>query len=177
MKIMKYLVLCLLIVGNLSCSSDDDGESFDLVGNWTMTEGRIDSGSSVINMGGMDIPIDYSGEFINITDDNRINFKADNTFTSSTSGISLEMTITVMGVPQTQSIEVTDVFGEGTWERNGNELKIVNENGTAIKYNIDNLNADTLELSANVRDMNMGDESNPILDNMDIIVRMKLKRV
>lgn len=178
MKTIKYFLLGLLIIGNLSCSSDDDGgESFNIVGNWTITEGFIEPGSIILDMGGMDVPVEYSGSFINIEDDNRINFKEDNTFSSQTGNISLQMELVVMGTSQTQIIEMSDVFGEGTWEVNGRELKITNANGTTINYNIDKLDGNSLELSSNVKDMVLDGGPNPILESMDIIVKIKLKKV
>lgn len=176
MKTIKYLLLGLLIIANFSCSKDDKNESFDIVGDWTITEGFIEPGSFEISMGGMNIPVEVSGTFINIEDDNRLNFKGDNTFSSYTGNIAMEVNMTIMGAPQTQVFEGGDLFGAGTWELNGRELKIHNENGTTIKYHVDNLDGNILELSSNVKDMRTG-ESNPILDSMDIVVKMKLKRV
>lgn len=178
MRNIKFILLGLLIIGNLSCSSDDDqNETFNIAGSWTIIEGYIEPGNTVLNMGGMDIPVEYSGSFVNMDEDNRLNFNEDNTFTSYTGTISLEMEMVVMGTPQNQTIEMGDVFGEGTYEVNGSELKIINENGTTIKYQIDSLTEDFLKLSANVKDMTTETGPNPILESMDIIVNMKLKRV
>lgn len=178
MKIFKFLLLGLFIIGNISCSSDDDGvESFDIIGTWSITEGLIEPGSIIIDMGGMDIPVEYSGSFVDISADNRLNFNEDNTFSSYAGNMALEMEMVVMGTSQTQRIEMSDVFGEGTWEVNGRELSILNENGTSIKYYIENLDGDHLELSSNVKDMAIESGPNPILDSMDMIVKIKLKRV
>ncbi|WP_026451399.1 hypothetical protein [Aequorivita capsosiphonis] len=178
MKIIKFLLLGLFIIGQVSCSSDDDGgESLDLVGNWSIQEGFIEPGSVVLDIGGMDVTVEYSGSFVNIDEDNRIILKDDNTFSSITGNISLEMEMVVMGIPQTQSVEMSDVFGEGTWEVNGSDFIVHNANGTDVTYHIDSLNGDNLELSANVKDMALDSGSNPMLESMDIIVKMKLKRV
>ena len=177
MKIIKYLLLGLLIIGNLSCSSDDKEESFNIVGNWSITEGYIEPASIVLDIGGMSVPVEISGSFVDIDDDNRLNFKEDNTFSSLTGNMSLEMDMVIMGTSQTEVIEMNDVFGQGTWEVNGRELKIHNENGTTIKYRIDNLSSNQLELSSNVKDMTLDSGSNPMLESMDITVKMKLKRI
>ncbi|MEO8933214.1 MAG: hypothetical protein ABI295_02820 [Xanthomarina sp.] len=177
MKKIKFLLLGLLIIGNISCSSDDDNaESINIVGNWTLTEGFIVPGSMNLEVGEMTIPVTYSGNFINIEESNRLHFKDDNSFSSITGNISLEMQMTVMGTPQNESFEASDLFGQGTWEVQGRELKIHNANGTTIKYYIDNLDGDFLELSSNVKDMNTG-TPNPMQESMDIVIQMKLRRV
>ncbi|MGO3181332.1 MAG: lipocalin family protein [Aequorivita sp.] len=178
MKNIKFLLVALIMIGTLSCSSDnDEPETLDIIGTWSITEGFIEPGSIVIDMGGMDIPVEYSGSFVNLDEDNRLYFNDDNTFSSYTGDISLEMEMVVMGTPQTETIELSDVFGDGTWEVNGRELKVHNDNGSTVKYHIDNLDGNYLELSGNVKDMDTGSGSNPILDSLDIIVKMKLKRV
>ncbi len=178
MKIAKYLVLSLFVITHLSCSKDDDNtQSFDIVGKWSITEGKIIPTTIPLDMGGMIIPVEISGSIIDIDETNNIRFKEDNSFTSDTGTLSLKMNMVIMGAPQTEIIEMNDVFGEGTWEVNGRELKIHNENGTTIKFTIDNLSADFLELSANVKDMSMEGDSNPMLESMDIVVQMKFKRI
>lgn len=178
MRIIKLLVLSIFIFGHFSCSSDDDNaNSFDIAGKWSITEGYVEPGSMVLDIGGMNVPIEYSGSFVDIDANNSLTFKEDKTFSSYTGDIALELTMTFMGTTQTDYFEMNDVFGEGTWEVNGRELKIHNANGTTVKYNIDNLNNDVLELSANVQDMAMEGETNPMLESMDMVVKMKLKRI
>src|SRR5690554_1500052 len=178
MKIINYLIFSLLIIANISCSSDDDNnQSFDIIGNWSITEGHIEPTSISMDMGGMPVSIEISGSFVDISDDNRINFKDDNTFTSNTANILLEMNMVVMGIPQTQTFGASDIFGEGNWELNGNELKIENQNGTLIKYTIENLDGNSLELSSNIKDMDVPGGSNFMFEDMDIIVRIKFKKV
>ncbi|WP_310992853.1 lipocalin family protein [Aequorivita marina] len=178
MKKIKFILLGLLIIGNLSCSSDDDSvESFDIVGTWTITEGYIEPGTMELDMGGVDLPVEYSGSFVNIDDENRLNFNEDKTFTSIVNNIALEMELVVMGTSQTETFEMNNSFGEGTWELNGSELKINNDNGTSIKYHIDELNGDTLVMSSNVKDMVPDGGSNPMLESMDIDIKITLKRI
>lgn len=177
MKTIKFLLVSLLIIGQISCSSDDGPESFDIVGNWSITAGFIEPTSILLDMGGMSIPVQISGNFIEIDENNSLSLNGDNTFSSNTGNISLEMDMVVMGESQTQTIEMSDVFGAGTWEVNGRELKIHNENGSTVPFNIDNLSGGILELSANVKNLSLDSGPNPMLDSMDIIVKMKLKRI
>lgn len=178
MKTIKLLFASFLIISLISCSkSDDNGPSASIVGNWTITEGLVEPTSITIDMGGMPIPIDISGSFVDIDPQNRLSFKEDKTFTSVTGSIAVEIDINVMGVPQTDRFDADDLFGQGTWDLNGNELKIHNENGTTIIYQVDKITETELELSSNVSEMSTDGGSNPILDQLDIIVRMKLKRV
>lgn len=177
MKNFKLLFVAFLLLGLTSCSSDDDNPTINIVGSWTMTEGIVEPASITVEMGGMQIPVEVSGNFIEIDDQNRLTFKEDNTFSSVTGNIAVELNLVVMGIPQTQRFEASDLFGQGTWELNGKELKIKNDNGTTIPYHIDSINGTNMEISANVKDMSMEGESNPILDSMDIVIKMKLKRV
>lgn len=178
MKIFNYLILSLLIVGSVSCSSDDDNnEPLNIVGDWSITEGYIEPTTIQMDLGGMPISVEISGSFVEIDEENRISFKEDNTFTSITNNISLEMNMVVMGMPQTQVFEASDIFGDGTWEIIGNELKIHNQNNTSITYTIDSLDGNTMELSSNVKDMQVEGGANPMLDSMDILVRIKFKKV
>lgn len=177
MKILKYIVLSLLIIGHVSCSNDDNAESLDVVGSWRMTEGSVDPGSMDLDLGGTIMHVEYSGGFSNIDPNNRLNLHEDHTFTTTSGGMTIDLTLVVMGQSQTQSVPMDNFVGDGTWEINGRDLNIRNSNGTSIKYNIDNLSDDTLELSANVKDITPDGGSNPMLESMDMIVRMKLKRV
>lgn len=177
MKTIKLLFASLLIITLFSCSKSDDSQPVSIVGNWNLTEGFVEPSSIVIDMGGIPVPVEISGNFIEIDEQNRLSFNHDNTFTSVTGNIVVELNINVMGIPQTERFEAEDVFGQGTWEVNGSELKIHNENGTTIPFQIDKITETELELSGNVRDMAIDDGDNPILDGMDVIVRMKLKKV
>lgn len=178
MKTIKLLFASFLIISMISCSkSDDNQQSASIVGNWTITEGFVEPASITIDMGGIPVPIEISGNFIDIDEQNRLSFKEDNTFSSVTGSIAVELNITAMGIPQTELFEADELFGQGTWELNGSELKIHNENGTTIIYQVDKITETELELSSNVSDMQMDGGTDPILDDLDIIVRMKLKRV
>lgn len=176
MKTIKLFIASLFVISLLSCSSNDDSPSFDLVGNWTMTQGVIEPGSFNMDMGGINVPIEISGNFIEIDENNRINFKADHTFTSEAGRIVLELTMDFMGTTQTERFEENDVFGEGTWELSGNQLKIMNDNGTTIPYHIERISDNEIELTGNVKDMAMEDPD-PMVESMDISIKMRLKRV
>ena len=178
MKIIKFILFSLLIIGNTSCSKDDDNvESLDITGEWTMTDGLIVPGSMNLDIGmGSPVHVEYSGSFINIEESNRLHFEEDNTFSSITGNLSLEMRLIIMGTAQTDSFEGSDLFGQGTYEVHGRELKIRNENGTTIKYYIDHLDENTLKLSSNVKDMNTG-QPNPMLESMNMVIKMTLKKV
>lgn len=177
MKILRLFIASLFIVTLFSCSSSDDDQTVDIVGNWTVTQGIIEPGTINMNLEGMQIPIEVSGNFVEIDPNNRINFHQDGTFTSETGRIVLELTMNFMGTTQTERFEETDVFGEGTWTLTGNELKISNGTGTIIPYYVQRISDNEIELTGNVKDMMMEDGSNPMVEDMDISIKMRLKRV
>lgn len=177
MKILRLFIASLFIVALYSCSSSDDDHPVDIVGNWTVTQGIIEPGTMNMDMGGMQIPIEVSGNFVEIDPNNRINFHQNGTFTSETGRIVLEITMSFMGTTQTERFEETDVFGEGTWTLNGNELKITNDTGSILPYSVQRISDNEIELTGNVKDMMMEDGSNPMVEGMDISIKMRLKRV
>ncbi|QAA81898.1 hypothetical protein EI546_09260 [Aequorivita sp. H23M31] len=178
MKIFRLFFVSILLLSLISCSSSDDSPSFDVVGSWKMTQGTIEPGTFNMDMGGISVPIDISGNFVEIDENNRINFLSDHTFTSHSGTIVLEITMNFMGTSQTERFEESNFFGEGTWEMNGNQLKIKNSNGTTIPYQLEKISDNEIELSGNVKDMDIeegGDD--PMLESLDIVVKMRLKRV
>ncbi len=177
MKTIKFLLACVLIVNLSSCSKKNDDPDIDIVGEWRMTEGFVEPASIVLDMGGMQIPVEVSGNFVEIDDQNRLSFHENNTFSSVTGNIALELDLNIMGTLQTDRFEADELFGQGTWELNGRDLKIHNENGTSIPYHIDAISENEMELSSNVSEMTMEGGTNPILEGMDITIKMKLKRI
>ena len=176
MKTIKILLLAFLVVTLSSCSKDDKPDPALIVGKWSITEGSFDGGTMILDIGGMSVPVEYSGNFIDISPNNFINFKSDNTFDSSMENITVEVTVTVMGITQTESMSADNIFGEGTWSQNGNTLTVKNEEST-INYNIDSFDGTNLYLSGNVKDIMLEGGSNPMLESMDIKVRMTLKKI
>lgn len=178
MKYLNYFFITLLIFGTLSCSSDDDSnEPASVVGEWTITDGQIEPSTFNVEIGGMTIPVEISGSFVNIDANNRINFHEDNTFSSFTGNIAIELNMVVMGTPQTESFEASDMFGQGSWEQNGAELKIHNDNGSTISYTIVSNDGTNILLKSNVKDMILESGPNPILESMDIIINISLSKV
>lgn len=175
MKNLRFILLALVITSFLSCSKDDDGgSSINIVGSWKLVGGGIEP--TTFTMEGVPFPIEVSGSFINISDSNRINFLEDNSFTSNTGSITLEMALVVMGVEQTQYMELEDIFGEGTWEINDRKLIVTNDNGTTIPYQIESISETDLVLKANVSDTDTGTGTG-VPAGMDIEVVMQLKKV
>ena len=178
MKTIKLLLASILIISMISCSKSDDSQpSASIVGDWTITEGLVEPTSITIDMGGMPIPVEISGSFVDIDPQNRLTFNENKSFTSVTGSISVEVNITALGIPQTEVFEADELFGQGTWELNGNQLKIHNENGTTITYQVDKITETELELSSNISEMEMEGGNDPMLNQFDVIVRVKLRRV
>lgn len=177
MKTIKLFLMSFILVSLISCSKKDDAPTLDVVGSWTMTQGTVEPGTIVIDMGGMQIPMEVSGGFVDLDPQNKLHINENGTFQSASGDMALELTLGYMGTTQTERFASSDIFGKGTWELNGQELKIKNENGTTIPYRIDRITSSEMDLSSNVRDMVIDSGSNPILDAMDITIRMKLKRI
>src|SRR5690554_1209175 len=176
MKTLRFLFLTVFITSLVACSKDDDNTppSSSVIGSWTLVDGGIEP--TTITMEGLDFPIQISGSFINISDTNRINFNEDNTFTSVTGSITLQIEMVVMGMPQTQDVEITDFLGEGTWEIANDKLIINNDNGTTIPYQIVSFTETDLVLKAKTSDIDTGSGTS-VPAGLDIEVIMNLKRV
>src|SRR5690554_2465436 len=177
MNTVKLFIAGLIIISLVSCSSNDDNQqSFDIVGSWTLTQGTIEPGTINMDMGGMQIPIEISGDFVEIDPNNQITFNTDLTFTSSAGRIVLELTMIFMSTSQTQSFEQNDVFGTGTWELNGNELRVSNDTGAIIPYYLERISDTEIVLTGNAKDMVMEDGSNPMVEGMDIPIKLRMKK-
>lgn len=177
MKNLNYLILLLSIVVLFACSKDDAKENINVVGSWSITEGIIEPGSFNIDLGGMQVPVEINGSFVGIDPQNRIEFKEDKTFSSYTGEIMIELNMVVMGSPQTDRFSAGDVFGTGTWKLDGRKLELKNDNGATIPYSVDEISATHMQLSAKVKDIMPSGGSNPILESMDIQMRIKFKKI
>lgn len=176
MKNFKLYFFFLSVVLLTACSKKDDPAP-DVTGTWTITEGIVESASITIDMGGMPIPMEIEGNYVDIDPENWLKFASDHTFSSYTGNISLELKISTMGTSTTERFAMNDVFGNGTWSQSGRTLNIENENGTTIPYQITSHSENNLELTANVKDMMPSGGSNPFVESMDVNVKIKLARI
>lgn len=145
----KISVLCFALALVLSaCSNDDDNNntedtSGDLIGTWIGQD--IDyTGSTVTSALGQDITSTFVGEAYDI--DYTLTFSENPNEVVSDGNYNIELTTTVLGQTQTETIENLEFLNTGTWIRSGNELTIVSDEGTT-EATIVELSGNTLVLA------------------------------
>ncbi len=141
----KYLFLfCLFALSLSSCSSDDDSISNapTVVGEWKIEVLKMNG--DLINPDGFAAIM--SVQAIDLKDSDRLIFKGDNSYLSSSNGISVKIIVKMMGQEFSETT-VMDSFGNGTWRQNGNDL-ILTFDGQSTVYKIDFLSESTLQLSS-----------------------------
>ena len=141
-NIFKSLLIVLVTVSFMSCSSDDDSSnnstndtSGTLVGTWAL-ESFDYSGNTTSTITGQSISSDFTGVAENI--DYSITF-TDNPNEFVTGGsYDIEMSNTFLGQTITTNESFNGVESEGGWEQNGNTI-IVNgslvDSGTSFPVN------------------------------------------
>ena len=126
-NIFKSLLIVLVTVSFMSCSSDDDSSndnsgdtSGTLVGTWNLVELTID-GDTTSEVAGQSLSVDFDaiGENFNYS----LTFSDPDEFIGSGS-YDLILTSTVDGETITETESINDIVTEGTWEQNGTMLTI-----------------------------------------------------
>ena len=124
-NIFKSLLIVLVTVSFMSCSSDDDSSndnsgdtSGDLVGTWNLVELTID-GDITTEVAGQLFSVDLDGVGENL--DFSLTFSDPDEFMGSGS-YDIILATTVLGQTTTGPISIDIPSTEGTWEQNGTML-------------------------------------------------------
>ncbi|HZH69185.1 MAG TPA: lipocalin family protein [Flavobacteriaceae bacterium] len=150
MKNPKFLFVLLLSAVMFSCSSDDDSTQDGAVtieGDWDLTSIEMD-GSYEYTMEGVPFPIlfEYNGYGKDI--DSQTTFTTNPNTVSSVGNLTIVMTIEMLGDGITEEfpVDFSEYVSSGTWEIDGDVLTIVDADGNAASYQIEQLTSTTLVL-------------------------------
>ncbi len=147
-----FLVQSLLM---LSCSSDDDGTdtSASIVGKWIATDVEF-SGSTTATGQGQSINATFSSEPVDLN--HTLTFTESPNEVVSEGGFSLEITSSLNGQTEIETLEGESLVETGGWEQNGNQLTIINsEDGGDIQ--IFELTASRLVIGTDISEMETAD--------------------
>lgn len=116
-----------------SCSSDDgnggSNTSGDIVGVWIGQD--VDyTGSSTTEFQGQSIVADFVGEAYDV--DYTLTFSEDPNEVVADGSYSIELTTTVAGQTQVDTVEDLEFLNDGTWSRSGDELTVVSNGETSV---------------------------------------------
>ena len=130
----KLNLLCIAFVFALtSCSSDDDNSSADvsgdIIGTWIGLDVEY-SGRTVTEFLGQEIVADFVGEAYDV--DYTLTFSENPNEIVSSGSYSLEVTTTALGQVQVENIENIEGLGNGTWNKDGDQLTIVSGGETTV---------------------------------------------
>lgn len=154
MKKLFYLFSIILIIGIVSCSKDDDKKEIDIIGRWDLSEMKMNGSFTEDGM-----TINFTGITKNIQGENYVIFKEDNTAVGQNSEFDMEIEYTINGMTFTMTVPAGNNFPEsGTWEKNGDKLRLTDSTGETTNFTIEELTANSLILSADGSDMELGDE-------------------
>ena len=124
MKIFKFLFAFALFASLASCSKDDD--SFEIMGEWTVTDISY-TGTSSSAVGGVTQTFDFTGTGYDM--DLKISFEDTPKEYSAEGDYSIMLVVDVAG----QMMEVpwtnVDFIGNGEWEKDGNTLSVTASTG------------------------------------------------
>lgn len=147
-KLFFWPVLLAMAVSFVACSEDDNGNdpsSDDLIGIWQM-ESLDYSGTSTTTFGGQSNTLNYVGEAYDI--DLSITFGEDPNEYKTSGGYTIRLTYEFGGQTIEENVPIEGFLDNGTWERNGNTLTVVNGNGEPGEGTIVSVDANSLIMSS-----------------------------
>jgi len=165
---MRILRLSIIILTFLffSCATDDNDEIIDpvnLAGIWNLTSLETQNGQAIITDGGITISADFSISTSN--EGLQITFSEDPNVVSSEGSFTQTTMVTVIGQTETEETIVDDVFLDGNWQLNGDNLTITSGDAMLDEFNpsfeIVRLTETELELRQNL-DQEVSFEENDI---------------
>src|SRR5699024_2648822 len=111
MKKLSVLVMSLVVLGFSACSSDDDNSSVEpddsgIVGDWQMTDVNFDGNTIQDGM-----VVGFSGQTIDLGDDDLLKIKDDNTYEATTTTLKVKVSVSINGNENDPStMEISSFF-------------------------------------------------------------------
>lgn len=172
MKKYKFLVLAFLAVGIISCNSDDDADgggdtSGDLIGTWIAESIDLTNTISVTTDG---ITVETLQEGVGTHIDATLTFSEDPDEFTSEGSFDLELTTTILGVSETETIEDVEFLDDGTWTRSGDNLTLMNDDDTQGNATIEVLTDTELRLRIEQEVTEESDERTTTFNTVIVVV-------
>lgn len=178
MKYIKFILLSFLVITLASCTKDDaPSASAPVEGSWKLTQGTIENGTVVANMQGFPVTLSVTGEFVEIGENNRLLLTSDNTYSTIPDTVVVELTFDILGMKQTETVPVDNLFTSGTWERTGEQLTLKESQGMNVPCTIVSLTDLQLELTTNIKNMDLPPDMTDMIESIDLPVRLKFQRM
>jgi len=153
MKTTKFLFALLFSIALVSCSSDDDttpNDESSIEGEWELTSMEME-GTAEYTMEGIPFPIVFTFEGYGIDIDSQTVFEVDPNTVTSFGTLTLVMSIDMMGETTTEEmpIDFSEYVSSGSWQIEGDQLIITDNEGVESTSKIEQLTATTLVLTVN----------------------------
>jgi len=153
MKITKFLFALLFSIVLVSCSSDDDSTQNDessIEGEWELTSMEME-GTAEYTMEGIPFPIVFTFEGYGIDIDSQTVFEVNPNTVASFGTLTLVMSIDMMGETTTEEmpIDFSEYVSSGSWQIEGDQLIITDDEGIESTSKIEQLTSTTLVLTVN----------------------------
>ncbi len=149
------LLIFAFLITITSCSDDENPAdlSGDIVGRWIATDIEF-TGSGSFETASETINYSVDGQPVNL--DHALTFTASPNEVVSEGGFSLEVTSTINGQTESETVDGESLVETGNWEQNGNILTIINsEDGGDIE--IFELTATRLVIGSDVSERETAD--------------------
>jgi hypothetical protein len=146
MRKINTVLAALLILGIAACSTNSD-KKVDLTGKWKLTDLDYNY-SGTMTVDDEPQPVNITGHAINLDENDYIILGKDSSFTSSMNDVVVEMTLKSSDKTITEKDTLSDgeIFGTGTWTKNGDSLTVAGDDNTTGKFQITKLTHDNLTL-------------------------------
>lgn len=155
-----------------SCSSSSDGElgSNEVVGSWKMIS---------LDIKGTTSEADFSLSDADLNETNNIiHFEEDHTLRAENEMFDVRYQVKMGRVEFSDEERLMNLFGNGTWEKEGNILVIYNDNKDALNFEIQKLTKSTMELKFNELPKALMELDNlSLFDGLEFNGFVELKRI
>lgn len=133
MKLKNLVLSTFILILFTACNKDDDPtiinvEESQLIGEWALVDARVDNGK--ISTTGLGQTVSGSYKSLGENYDMSITFSESPAVITSTGSFETETTVTTLGQSETTTETTQDSGLEGSWELDGNVIKITNPSQT-----------------------------------------------
>jgi hypothetical protein len=126
MRFLKTTIILFLFAVIFSCTNEEEEPFINstIVGNWELTS-MVYTGVSKVSMSGMNNELTFSGEASEI--DFTLHFSETPNRFISEGGFLITLTYKIMGEEIKMPVRTDDFMGTGSWEIQGDKLKVTSD--------------------------------------------------